>query len=69
VQLACTLSGGQGVVPASALGLISPGSYDLEIFTADRQYVSVGGWWIRATADALATCAGGPCEVFGATVQ
>jgi hypothetical protein len=69
VQLACTLSGGQGVVPASALGLLSAGSYDLEIYTADRQYVSVGGWWIRATADTLATCSGGPCEVFNATVE
>lgn len=68
-QLACTLSGGAGVVPASALGLLTPGSYDLQFFTADRAYVSAGDWWIRATVDVLAACAGGICETFNAVVQ
>jgi hypothetical protein len=68
-QLACTLSGGQGVVPPSALGLLSPGSYDVQLFTADRKYISVWDWWIRATADVVAACADGLCEVFNAAVQ
>ena len=69
-QLACTLTGGQGVMPAAALGLLSPGSYDLELFTADRQYFSAGDWRVRATADVLAVCEGGlPCEVFSAAVE
>ncbi len=69
-QLACTFSGGAGVIPASTLGLLSPGTYDLELFTADRQYFSAGPWSVRATADTLASCAGGaPCEVTLAKVE
>ena len=58
-QLYCTLTGGQGVMPAAALAMLPPGTYAFELFTASRQYFSVGGWSIRATADVDATCSNG----------
>jgi hypothetical protein len=69
-QLYCTLTGGQGVMPAAALTTLPPGTYAFELFTANRQYFSVGGWSIRATADVDATCSNGaPCTENSATVD
>ncbi len=63
-QLYCTFSGGQGVLPGANLSLVPAGRYDLQIFTANRQYFLAGDWSIRATADTLATCANGArCDV------
>jgi hypothetical protein len=63
-QLACTFSGGHGVMPASMFGLLPVGSYDLEIFTAYRQYFLAGDWSIRATADTTAACPNGmTCQI------
>ena len=63
-EVVCALSGGHGVVPASLLGQLPAGLYVLDLYTANRQYFSAGEWSVRATADAIAACAGGvPCEV------
>lgn len=69
-QMYCALAGGQGTVPASALGLVPAGSYAIELFAANRQYLAAGGWSIRATADTEAVCAGGlRCSANGVTVE
>jgi hypothetical protein len=69
-QIACTFSGGHGVLPAADLGLLPPGVYDMEIFTANRQYFQAGDWSIRATADTDAICAGGVlCEIGSFTLE
>ena len=69
-QMYCVLAGGQGTVPASALGLVPAGSYTVELFAANRQYLDAGGWSIRATADTDAVCAGGlRCSANGVTVE